>query len=94
MCEETFRAKFHLPLHSFIERLLARYGLVPTYLHLNAWRGIIHFMVKCVEVGLEPKIRELRLVLFLKANLISKSIVYTNYKSTGLAPLVYESLHK
>lgn len=36
ICKETFYARFYLPLYPFIERLLVRYGLVPTQIHLNA----------------------------------------------------------
>lgn len=36
VCEEMFKVGFCLPLHLFIEHLLARYGLVPVQLHPNA----------------------------------------------------------
>lgn len=65
--KETFRAKFYLPFYPFIERLLARHELVLVQLHLNAGRGIIDFMFKCTKEGLEPRMRVLRSVLFLKA---------------------------
>lgn len=29
LCEESYWAKFHLPLYPFIKRLFVRYGLVP-----------------------------------------------------------------
>lgn len=91
---ETLKVKFCLPLYPFIECSLARYGLVPMQLHLNTWKGIINFMVKCAEVGFKPKMRALRSVLFLKVSLVSSSMVYTSYKSSGLAPLVSESVHR
>lgn len=34
--EGTFQARFLLPLHPFIERLLARYGLVLVQIYSNA----------------------------------------------------------
>lgn len=51
-------------------------------------------MAKCVEVGLKPRIRALRLVLFLKADPVDKSVVYTSYKSNSLALLVSKLLYR
>lgn len=94
VCDETFKAGFCLLLNPFIKCLLARYGLIPVQLHLNAWRGIINFIIKCAKVGLELRMRVLRSVLFLKAGLIGKSVIYSYYKISGLTPLVFELLHR
>lgn len=94
MCEETFRARFHLPLYSFIEWLLARYRLVPTQVHPNVWKVIFSFMIKCAKVGLEHKIRVLRSILALKAGRSSKSMVYASYRSSALTSLIFESFHR
>lgn len=51
-------------------------------------------MVKCAEAGLEPRIRKLRSVLFLKANLVGKFMAYASYKSSGLALMVSELLYR
>lgn len=93
VCEEMFKVGFLLLLHPFIKRLLARYRLVPAQLHSNTWRGIINFLVKCIEVILESKMRALRSVLYLKVDLVRNLVVYTNYKSIALALLVSKSLH-
>lgn len=89
MYKVTFRARFHLPLYHFIECLLDRHRLEYTQIHPNVWKAIFSFMIKFVEVGFEPKIRELRLVLALKATPSSKSVIYISYKSSVLASLIF-----
>lgn len=51
-------------------------------------------MINYVKVGLEPKIRMLRLVLALKVDPGNKSLVYASYMSNALALLIFESLHR
>lgn len=63
-------------------------------IHPNAWIAIFNFMIKYVEVGLEPTIRALRSVLALKVDSSSKSVVNASYRSNALAPLISKSLHK
>lgn len=94
MCKETFQARFPLLLYLFIEWLLARYDLVTTQIHRDAWRAILSFLIKCAKVRLEPQMRTYRLILALKANSSNKSIIYTSYRSNALAPLTSESLHR
>lgn len=89
MCEEIFEVGFRLPLHPFIERFLARYGLVLAQIQLNAWKTIFNFMIKCAEVELEPRMRALRSILALKAGRSGKLIVYANYWSSALASLIF-----
>lgn len=73
---------------------MARYGLVLTQIYPNIWRVIFNFMIKYVDFGLELRMRALRLVLTLKANQSSKSMVYASYRSNALTPLIYEFLYK
>lgn len=94
VCEEIFIVGFCLLLHSFIGHLLGRYGLVPIQLHLNAWRAIVNFVAKYIEVRLEPKMRAFKSILFLQVDTIYKLVVYTSYRSIVLASLVFELLHK
>lgn len=56
--------------------------------------GIVRFMVKCIKVGFDPRMRALRSIMSLNACPIGKSVVYTSYKSSVVASLVSKSLHK
>lgn len=94
ICEETFRAGFHFSLHPFIEHLLVMYRLVLAQIHPNTWRMILNFIIKCVEVGLEIRIRAFRSALALKASLSGKPAVSANYRSSALAFLISESLYR
>lgn len=81
ICEKTFQPEFHLPLHPFIERLLVRYGLVHAQIHPNTWRALINFLIKYVEVRLEPRMRALWSVLTLKSDSSSRTVVYASYRN-------------
>lgn len=86
--------RFCLPLHSFIKKLLAKYGLVSTQIHPNVWKAILNFLIKCLKVKLELWIKALRLVLALKFSLSNKSIVYASYKRSVLAFLISKTLYR
>lgn len=51
-------------------------------------------MINFIEVGREPQMKALRLVLTLKWGLDVNSIVYAYYKKTKLAPLLPNTLYK
>lgn len=94
VCKEIFRASLHLPLHPFVEKLLARYGLVPMQIHYNAWRVIFSFLIKYAKVGLELWMKALRSVLALKSGPSGKSVVYASYKSNILDLMIFVSLYR
>lgn len=94
VCEETFRVGFCLPLHLFIEWLLAKYGLMPAQIHPNLWRMTFSFVIKCGKVRLESKMRAFRSILALKASLSGNSVVYASYRKSALAHLIYETFYR
>lgn len=49
-------------------------------------------MIKCAEVGLEPRMKVLRSALALKASSSSKLVIYASYKVSALALMISKSI--